>query len=92
MHPAGQQCGPLLNMNGEVVGMVTSMVGIRDEKDGSIYRLKNASCSLKVDLIKDLGSMLPQQEPMKKSLPTHSDSLKTLSMRLNGSVLIVVAR
>jgi hypothetical protein len=79
-------------MNGEVVGMVTSMIGIRDEKDGSIYRLKNASCSLKVDLIKDLLLMLPQQEPMIKSLPSRAGSLKTLSKRLNGSVLIVVAR
>jgi len=72
--------------------MVRSMIGIKDEKDGSIHRLKNASCALRVDLIKELLLLLPQQEPLAKSLPPHSASLKTLSERLNGSVLIVVAR
>ncbi len=88
----GNSGGPLLNMKGEVVGVVKSMVGIRDEASGKVVLLQNASYALKVEYLKQLIAMLPRQEPAIDSLPSHSDALETLASRIRGSVMIVVAR
>ena len=79
-------------MRGEVVGVVKSMLGILDETQGKILALQNASCAVKIDLVKELLGHLPQQTTVTAALPRHLASLEKLEDRIQGSVLIVEAR
>lgn len=88
----GNSGGPLLNMKGEVVGVVRSMLGVLDESLGEVIALENASCAVKIDLVKDLLKHLPQQNTDTEALPRHPETLEKLADRIQGSVLIVEAR
>jgi S1-C subfamily serine protease len=88
----GNSGGPLLNMNGEVVGLVTSMLGLRDKENGDIRMLPNASCALKIASVEKLFPLLPKRDPAIEVLPRNSGSLETLAERIEGSILLVVAR
>ena len=85
----GNSGGPLLNMHGEVVGIVTSMLGTKTS--GSTYFLPNISYALKVDVLKQLIRQLPNQEADLGELPYGPDNLEGLAARIHRSVLIVMA-
>jgi hypothetical protein len=85
----GNSGGPLLNMDGAVVGIVTSMLGAYDDA-AEPQVLPNVSYAIKVEV---LHSMLPQvlrQTAAPEQPPASPASLADLAERIQGSVLIVM--
>ncbi|MGW8186176.1 MAG: S1C family serine protease [Desulfobacterales bacterium] len=88
----GNSGGPIFNLNGEVVGIVASMVGIRDEASGAISQLPNISCAVKIECLKELFQHLPSHGTDINSLPSDPGDLESIAQRVQNSVLIVVAK
>jgi hypothetical protein len=68
------------------------MLGLRDNEDGDISMLQNASCVLKISSVEKLFPLLPKRDPALEVLPRDSGNLETLAERIQGSILLVVAK
>ena len=88
----GNSGGPLLNMKGEVVGVVKSMLGVRDTANGSLYVLQTTSCVLKIKCVQELVYQLPPKDGPANLVNTFSDDLETLAGRIKNSVLLVISK
>jgi S1-C subfamily serine protease len=87
----GNSGGPLINTNGEVVGVIASMLGAVDAQ-GNIQPIPSVSFAVKVRHLRDMLSFLPIQDATLGELPHYTDTIEELADRIEHSVLIVVAR
>ncbi|MGD8851678.1 MAG: tetratricopeptide repeat-containing serine protease family protein [Gammaproteobacteria bacterium] len=86
----GNSGGPLLNMRGEVVGLVTAMLG-RVRSTGGAEPFANIGYALKIDRVAALLRTVPQPAPRIDELAGGTGSLEDLAQRIQGSVMMVRA-
>jgi S1-C subfamily serine protease len=88
----GNSGGPLLNMRGEVVGLITSMLGTVNTVNGDTQPVPNINYALKAEHIRSLLQATRQTPVPISELDSGVDSLEALARRIQDSVLLVMAR
>ncbi|MBZ0269732.1 S1C family serine protease [bacterium] len=87
----GNSGGPLLDMSGRVVGMVTSMVAAPTGTGGELLPLPSVNCAVRADVVAALLAGLPVRRGSGVT-PSGDGDLESLVARVERSVLIVMAR
>jgi hypothetical protein len=77
-------------MRGEVVGLVTAMLG-RVRSTGGAEPFANIGYALKIDRVAALLRTVPQPAPRIDELAGGTGSLEDLAQRIQGSVMMVRA-
>lgn len=86
----GNSGGPLLNMDGEVVGIVASMLGTVSDTAETVV-IPNISYAVKVEVLQHLLQSLPERTGIQATAPGRPAPLADLAERIQPSVLLVVA-
>jgi S1-C subfamily serine protease len=87
----GNSGGPLVNMRGEVVGLVTSMLGRVAAAGGEAQPFGNISYALKVDRVQALLRKAPRPAQAIAELPRGGAGLEDLAQKIQASVMMVRA-
>ncbi len=89
---SGNSGGPLLNMRGEAVGLVASMLGFVDPVTGITNTIDNISFSVKIERVSDLLEQLPEKQQAINELSSQPEGLEALAGRIQDSILVVMVR
>ncbi len=88
---SGNSGGPLINLHGEVVGVITSMLGEIDA-NGETKPISDISYAVKVDFLQALLDQTPQRQIPIRELALFDSGLESLADRVQHSVMIVRAK
>ncbi len=89
---SGNSGGPLLNMRGEAVGLVASMLGFVDPVTGATNTIDNISFSVKIERVNNLLEQLPEKQQTINELSSQPEGLEALAGRIQDSILVVMVR
>lgn len=87
----GNSGGPLLDMHGRVIGVITAMLGAVNEETGVTTVVPNVSFAVKVKALQQLLAFLPPNVHHIDKLQLQQGDLHAMADRIQSSVLLVRA-
>jgi len=87
----GNSGGPLLNMRGEVVGMITSMLGEKGPDGGPAKAVPSINYALKIEIIRAFMTQISRPADDIDKPDRAVRDLESLAARVQDSILIVMA-